>query len=317
VPDSQTGRIEYVIRPADSRDLGPLAEDVATLVPKDIPSRRVPDQQVLTVKRELWQVTYAARDAGWQLAFSKFATQIEAWSFVTAVAKQLETATGIRISAVQIAGFDGGIFECVRASGLESRNYLVLEGAIVSGEVDNSMNVVLPVDLGAARLQLEDISYVDRSSPTDSRLGLVCRCGDWDEVELWLGLGIPGGVLEVSNQAQTHAHVVERQDAVQEIVEPYRDLVDAISAILFRHDPMSMDYETNTDEYDPEAETIVLRLMDHDRFPEDLVRSIVHQELCRWFSVAQAGPSGRYEQISNEVVSLIEETQAGSRWAEA
>ena len=37
----------------------------------------------------------------------------------------------------------------------------------------------------------------------------------------------------------------------------YRQLLGEISAILFRHDPMRINFEVNTDEYDAEAGTIL------------------------------------------------------------
>ena len=37
-------------------------------------------------------------------------------------------------------------------------------------------------------------------------------------------------------------------------------LFDEVSAILFRHDPMHINYGSNTDEYDPEVGTILPRL---------------------------------------------------------
>ena len=39
-----------------------------------------------------------------------------------------------------------------------------------------------------------------------------------------------------------------------------RDLVDEVSRLLFRADPVGINFETNTDEYDAEAETIVIAL---------------------------------------------------------
>lgn len=39
-----------------------------------------------------------------------------------------------------------------------------------------------------------------------------------------------------------------------------RELVDAISQALFRADPVGINFETNTDEYVAEAETIVIAL---------------------------------------------------------
>lgn len=39
-----------------------------------------------------------------------------------------------------------------------------------------------------------------------------------------------------------------------------RDLVEVVSALLSRADPVGINFETNKDEYDAEAETIVIAL---------------------------------------------------------
>ena len=40
----------------------------------------------------------------------------------------------------------------------------------------------------------------------------------------------------------------------------YGPLFDEVSGILFLHDPMGVDFEDNTDEYEPETATILPRL---------------------------------------------------------
>jgi hypothetical protein len=42
--------------------------------------------------------------------------------------------------------------------------------------------------------------------------------------------------------------------------QEYGELFDQTSAILFRHDPIGINFEDNTGEYDPEAGTILPRL---------------------------------------------------------
>jgi hypothetical protein len=39
--------------------------------------------------------------------------------------------------------------------------------------------------------------------------------------------------------------------------EEYGELFDKVSTILFEHDPVELDYETNIDEYEPEARRIM------------------------------------------------------------
>jgi hypothetical protein len=82
----------------------------------------------------------------------------------------------------------------------------------------------------------------------------------------------------------------------------YGELFDATAALLFRHDPIGIDYETNTDEYEPEAGTILPRLGDC-RSEADVTR-VVHEEFVRWFSAEDVGPLERYEQIGTEIWQL-------------
>jgi hypothetical protein len=76
-------------------------------------------------------------------------------------------------------------------------------------------------------------------------------------------------------------------------------LVAEVSAILFEADPMGINYDQNTDEYDSEAETIVLRL-NQALGPEDVQR-IAHEEFVRWFDAFHAGPPARYAKIGDAI----------------
>lgn len=82
----------------------------------------------------------------------------------------------------------------------------------------------------------------------------------------------------------------------------YSDLFARTSAALFKHDPMGINFEDNTDEYDPEAATILPRLREcHSA--ED-VRKIIHQEFCKWFGSTQAGPIELYTKASQDIWEL-------------
>jgi hypothetical protein len=61
----------------------------------------------------------------------------------------------------------------------------------------------------------------------------------------------------------------------------FTSVVNRISAILFKADPIGINFGHNSDEYDSEAETIVLRLIEGAR-EEDISR-VVHEEFERWF----------------------------------
>ena len=82
----------------------------------------------------------------------------------------------------------------------------------------------------------------------------------------------------------------------------YGELFDATAALLFRHDPIDISFENpNTDEYDPETETILPRLSGCQS-PDDVHR-VVHEEFVRWFG-STAGSPERYTQIASELWNL-------------
>lgn len=72
-----------------------------------------------------------------------------------------------------------------------------------------------------------------------------------------------------------------------------------LEAVLFKADPIGLDFEDNTDEYRSEAQTILLRL--HEAVSKDDVRKLVHEEFVSWFDDRMAGPPERYEQIARTI----------------
>ena len=82
----------------------------------------------------------------------------------------------------------------------------------------------------------------------------------------------------------------------------YGTLFDDIAALLFRHDPIGLNFDDNTDEYDCEARTILPRLK--TCHSSDDVLTAVHEEFQRWFDPYIAGPRERYADIANDVWAL-------------
>lgn len=83
-----------------------------------------------------------------------------------------------------------------------------------------------------------------------------------------------------------------------ELREEYKNLFDDVSEILFRHDPIGINFEENTDEYEPEAGTILPRLRDC-RSQEDVV-NVVFEEFNKWFNYS-VGPKDKYQLIATEI----------------
>ncbi|MHB1405537.1 MAG: hypothetical protein ACYCV0_08095 [Desulfitobacteriaceae bacterium] len=79
----------------------------------------------------------------------------------------------------------------------------------------------------------------------------------------------------------------------------YKELYFEISEILFRHDPIGINFEDNTDEYEPEVSTILPRLASANSINE--VRLIIYEEFVKWFDKDLAGPEEIYSDIAEEV----------------
>ena len=67
----------------------------------------------------------------------------------------------------------------------------------------------------------------------------------------------------------------------QKLKALYKELYVNVSAILFKHDIMGINFEENTDEYEPEVDTILPRLSDAND-PDD-VSLIIYEEFVKWF----------------------------------
>jgi hypothetical protein len=89
----------------------------------------------------------------------------------------------------------------------------------------------------------------------------------------------------------------------RELRAEYGELFDAVSALLFRHDPIGIAFDNeNADEYGPETGTILPRLRACDSASD--VLSVVYEEFVRWFDAGNAGPQERYTEIASEIWQL-------------
>ena len=84
----------------------------------------------------------------------------------------------------------------------------------------------------------------------------------------------------------------------------YGALFDSMAALLYRHDPIGInfDFDDNKDEYESEAGTILPR-MSGCRSVDDVLQ-VVHEEFVRWFDRGTAGPPEHYEKVASEVWQL-------------
>jgi len=101
--------------------------------------------------------------------------------------------------------------------------------------------------------------------------------------------------------AMTHRMIVPTKTGRDAIKREYGSLFASISAALFEADPIGINFDENTDEYEPEAGTIIPRLGSATS-AED-VQVIVHEEFCRWFG-PDVGPRERYAAVSAKIWDL-------------
>jgi hypothetical protein len=85
----------------------------------------------------------------------------------------------------------------------------------------------------------------------------------------------------------------------EELRRRYGVAYERLSNILFTEDPVRINFEVNTDEYEIEVETILPRL--HDCQSADDVAKVVHEELVKWFDASTAGPLEKYQTIAMRV----------------
>ena len=81
------------------------------------------------------------------------------------------------------------------------------------------------------------------------------------------------------------------------------ELLAAVTLTLFEHDPVGINFECNSDEYEPEAKTIITRL--NYSMSADEVLVIVYEEFCYWFGDEVAGPIEKYSLISTDIHQLL------------
>lgn len=96
---------------------------------------------------------------------------------------------------------------------------------------------------------------------------------------------------------------VEKNRAARETVRRQNpQLFAAVSAAMFRHDPIGINFRTNTDEYDPEAGTVIPRLSDCSSARD--VATVLHEEFSNWFGADTVGPETRYTALADEIWAL-------------
>jgi hypothetical protein len=89
----------------------------------------------------------------------------------------------------------------------------------------------------------------------------------------------------------------------------YGELFDSLAALLYRHDPIGINFECNPSEYESEVETILPKLR-HCHSAADVLQ-VVHWEFICSFDFATAGPIERYAEIASEIWQLWQKQISG------
>ena len=97
------------------------------------------------------------------------------------------------------------------------------------------------------------------------------------------------------DEDETAEQIRARRNAAK---KEYGRLFDTVSGILFQHDPIGINFDHNTDEYEPEVETILPRLKGCNSADDTL--NVIHEEFQKWFN-GDAGPKKKYAQASEEI----------------
>lgn len=95
--------------------------------------------------------------------------------------------------------------------------------------------------------------------------------------------------------------VTRDREAREAVRQHHPSLFAAVSAAMFRYDPIGVNFESNTDEYDPEAGTVIPRLSTCTS--ADDVENVLKEEFSRWFGADIAGRA-QYTALAEEIWRL-------------
>ena len=129
---------------------------------------------------------------------------------------------------------------------------------------------------------------------------------DTTNTDKYTSLGIsPEDAEEYARLGVSPEDIVEIQTALVEndkirLSDP--QFFVAVSRAMFEHDPIGINFETNADEYDAEAGTVIPRL-DSCNSADD-VATVLHEEFSKWFGEESAGGRDIYEDLAQDIWKL-------------
>jgi hypothetical protein len=123
--------------------------------------------------------------------------------------------------------------------------------------------------------------------------------------------GHEGGLNDEPTLASTPPDVHSTRPNRIALLAAYKDTAGAIEALLFRLDPMGINFEDNMDEYRPEAESIARRLIKGRPASRQAVLPIVLGEFAHWFGDFAVRPPYSYDAVVDEVWACWLERKIG------
>ena len=98
----------------------------------------------------------------------------------------------------------------------------------------------------------------------------------------------------------------EQREVRDQLKQRYRAFFEEVARLMLTHDPVGINFGCNSDEYEPEAGTVIPRLSSCKSAQD--VQAVLHEEFCRWFDKLNAGPLSSYEALARDIWLLMERT---------
>jgi len=103
--------------------------------------------------------------------------------------------------------------------------------------------------------------------------------------------------------------VLQRADR-KRLKSEYSALFEDLSALLYQVDPARLNFGINPDEYEPEAGTILPRVMELETASE--IESVIREELERWFGGGTRIETATYEELATELLVVLNRYRSSS-----
>jgi hypothetical protein len=103
--------------------------------------------------------------------------------------------------------------------------------------------------------------------------------------------------------ASPHPDFVLARAERKRLKREYSALFEDLSALLYRLDPMGINFEINPDEYEPEVGTILPRILTLETSAE--IEPVIREEFDMWFGAGCAIEAATYEELATEILAVL------------